>query len=578
MAALVLAGAAVAVWAGGGGLEAPPEPVGNPLTAAKANLGKVLFWDEQVSSTGTVACGTCHIPAVGGGDPRGGQEISRHPGPDETVLTDDDIFGSPGVVLNHADGLYDESPLFGLLPQVTRRRTTSAINAGYAPDLFWDGRAPGEFRDPITEEVVPGMETGAALESQAVGPPVNDVEMGHVASEWTSLLARLATSVPLALSPEMPVALEDWIAGRSYPELFEEAFGTPELTATRFAMAVASFERTQFTDATPYDEFLDQGSGDCEVNLILTAEECAGLDVFNGQGGCNNCHQPPLLAFELGPLEDQFRYTGVRPQADDLGRAEVTEEPTDEGKMRIPSLRNLELRAPYMHNGRFATIQDVIEFYDRGGDFGPPENPNLDPAIGPLNLTQQQKDDLLAFLTRPLTDPRLAAGLAPFDRPTLYTESSRVPTIEGTGVPGSGDFVPVPVALEPPVLGNPSFTVAVWNALGGADALLVIDDQDPGTTAPACSGQLVCQPVVLQGGAGVPGAGFGSVSVSIPNDAALAGAEWFGRWYVDDVGGGFPGAVSPVIRFTTFRGRQLAAIFADGFESADTSAWDTTVN
>ncbi|MCI0581946.1 MAG: cytochrome-c peroxidase, partial [Chloroflexi bacterium] len=140
LAALVVSAAALPAWAGGGGLEPPPEPPGNPLTEAKANLGKVLFWDEQVSSTGTVACGTCHIPLVGGGDPRGGLEISRHPGPDQEFQTEDDIFGSPGVVLNHADGDYDWSPFFGLMPQVTRRRTTSAINAGYAPELFWDGR------------------------------------------------------------------------------------------------------------------------------------------------------------------------------------------------------------------------------------------------------------------------------------------------------------------------------------------------------------------------------------------------------------------------------------------------------
>ncbi len=577
--ALLLATAAGAARAGGGGLEPPPEPPGNPLTEAKANLGKVLFWDEQVSSTGTVACGTCHIPAVGGGDPRGGQEISRHPGPDGQfepgcdVLGDpecDDIFGSPGVVLNHADGSYDWSPLFGMLQQVTKRRTTSAINAGYAPELFWDGRAPGEFVDPVTMEVVPGLETGAALESQSVGPPVNSVEMGHDTSDWVALLARLSTAVPLALSPDVPAALEEWIAGRSYPELFTEAFGTPEVTAPGFAMAVASFERTQFTNQTPFDDFLNGNNG------ALTAQELAGMNKFNNIS-CDNCHQAPLMAVEFGDLEDHFRYTGVRPPEDDLGREEVTRDPNDRAKMRVPSLRNLELRAPYMHNGRFATIEDVIDFYDRGGDF---DGPTKDPLIDPLNLTLQEKADLLAFLTRPLTDPRLAAGLPPFDRPTLYTESSRVPTVEGTGLPGTGGFVPVVVALEPPVMGNPNFTVGVWNGLGGANALLVVDDVDPGLSMPTCSGQFVCADVVLQeptAGAGA-GAGFGSFSVAIGTGAALEEAEWFGRWYVEDSGGGFPAAVSQLFRFETYRGRQLAAVFADGFEAGNTFAWDVTVD
>ncbi len=599
LAALALT--AAAAWAGENGLQPPPAPTGNPpspgcdlespdpAVCIKENLGKVLFWDEQVSSTGTVACGTCHIPAVGGGDPRGGQEISHHPGPDgqfDPSRCDphdpgdpgcDDIFGSPGVVLNHADGSYDWSPLFGMLLQVTRRRTISAINAGYDPDIFWDGRARSEFKDPVTGEVVPGMEEGAALESQAVGPPVNSVEMGHDTSDWTSLLERLATAVPLALSPEVPAALEVWMAGRSYPELFAEVFGTPELTAPRFAMAVAAFERTQFTNQTLFDDFLNTGNDDA-----WTPEEQAGFQVFNSEN-CNTCHQQPLLGFEGPAVEDHFRYTGVRPAEDDLGREEVTNDKNDRAQMRVPSLRNLDLRAPYMHNGRFATIEEVIEFYDRGGDFGcAPPCGTKDPVIKPLELLEQQKADLAAFLKRPLTDSRLAAGLPPFDRPTLYTESSRVPVIEGSGVPGSGGYIPEVVALEPPVMGNPSFTVGIWNALGGGQALLVIDNVDPGLAMPTCGDledPLVCAPVGLQGDVGIPGAGFGSHSIAIPADQPdLIEAEWFGRWYVDDPGAPSGTAVSKVFRFETYRGRQLGSIFSDGFESGNTSAWDATTN
>jgi hypothetical protein len=244
---------------------------------------------------------------------------------------------------------------------------------------------------------------------------------------------------------------------------------------------------------------------------------------------------------------------------------EVTLDPLDEGKMRTPTLRNVELRAPYMHNGRFATLPEVIEFYDREGDFGPNELGAL-----PITLTAQQKADLLAFLARPLTDPRLAAGEPPFDRPTLYTESSRVPAVEGAGLPGSDGFVPAVVALEPPLVGNPSFTVGVWNALSGAPALLVIDDQDPGLATPG-AGAFAFENVVLQGvGAG---GGFGSASVAIPDDPELAGKEWFGRWYVTDPGAGGGAAVSRLFRFTTFH---PVFVFVDGFESGDTAEWSAS--
>ncbi|MEZ5331885.1 MAG: cytochrome c peroxidase [Thermoanaerobaculia bacterium] len=538
----------------------PPDPVGNPTTPEKAQLGKVLFWDEQISSTRTVACGTCHIPTVGGEDPRSGVDpLAVHPGFDGIFDTDDDVLGSPGVPLNDASGLYGLSTVFGMVPQVTGRRTISPVNAAYGPELFWDGRAPGEFTDPVSGLVVPGLETGAALESQVVAPPVSDVEMAHVGRDWLDVVARIDASVPLALSPEVQQELLDYIGGRTYAQLFEEAFGSAGITAPRVAEAIAAYERTQFTDETPFDEFLGQGTG-------LTSEEIAGAVVFGSVAQCDNCHLQPLLS------DGTFRYTGVRPREEDIGREEVTMDPADKGKMRVPVLRNVELRAPYMHDGRFDTLEEVVEFYDRGGDFDTENN-----EVDPLGLTAQQKSDLLAFLRRPLTDPRLAAGLPPFDRPTLYSESSRVPVVTGSGIPGSGGFTPLVVALEPALLGNPSFTVGVWSALGAAGARLVIDDHDPGLTLPApASGDLVDEQIVLQGSGA--GAGFGAVSTALPTDPSLRGADWFGRWYVVDPGAAGALAVSPLFRFETFGIQQQTAIFDDGFESGDTSAWDSTVN
>ncbi|MBZ0111912.1 MAG: hypothetical protein K8J08_05600 [Thermoanaerobaculia bacterium] len=558
---LLLGGLLFGAIASSAQLFPPPDPPGNATTPAKARLGKVLFWDEQISSTRTVSCGTCHLPENGGDDARSGVDpLAVHPGHDGTFNTPDDVFGSPGVPLNLANGLYDWSPDFGLTAQVTPRRTVSTINAGYAPELFWDGRAPSEFVDPVTLQVV--IPFGGALESQAVGPPTNDVEMGHVGRDWIGAVARIESSAPLAVAANAPPRLLNFVAGRSYPELFTEAFGDPEISAARVAMAIASHERTLFSNQTPFDDFL-------VTNMGLTAQELSGRAIFSAT--CDNCHVGVQIT------DHQFHYTGVHPNADDIGRGEVTGLADDMGKMKTPGLRNVALRAPYMHNGRFETLEEVIDFYDRGGDFPggtviPGSGGELYPPneLVALGLTPQDKADLLAFLTRPLTDPRLVEGLPPFDRPILFTESNRVPVLEGTGLPGSGGLIPWVVAIEPPVLGNPSFTVAIWNALGGANALLVIDDEDPGLTLPG-SGSFAFESIVLDGvGTGL---GFGSVSLSIPDDTALNGAEWFGRWYVEDTGGGEAAAVSQLFRFRTFMGLSEAVLFVDGFESGNTSAW-----
>ena len=439
----------------------PAAPPGNPVTAAKAALGKALFWDEQLSSSRTVACGTCHMGLNGGSDPRSlNSRRAAHPGKDGAPGTADDIQGSPGVPLALADGSYQWSASFGVGEQVTGRRGMSHINSGYGPVLFWDGRASQTFRDPLTNEIV--LAAGGALENQALGPILNDVEMAHTGRSWGEVTTRIAVSRPLALSPSVPPALAAWIGERNYPELFAEVFGTSEITPVRIAMAIATYERTLYSDRTPFDV------GD------LTAAEARGRQVYN-QSECNDCHAGATLT------NFQFENTGVRPSDEDSGRFAVTGDQNDLGRFSTPSLRNIELRAPYMHNGRFNTLEEVVEFYNRGGDF-PGLNTNRR-RIRRLNLTAQQKADLVAFLKRPLTDPRVAAELPPFDRPMLYSESSRVPQVVGSGLAGAGGLTPQSVAIEPPLAGNPRFTVAVRNALGGAQATLIIDRNDPGATA-----------------------------------------------------------------------------------------------
>lgn len=550
--ALAATAAGGAAW---GALCSVSPPPGNPTTPAKVRLGKALFWEEQISSTRTVACGTCHIPSAGGNDPRSlVSPLAVNPGLDGTFGGADDILGSPGVPLADGSGLYLWTSHFGLTEQSTNRRTVSSLNAHCSPTLFWDGRAGGEFRDPITDAVV--LASGAALESQAVGPPVSDVEMGHQARLWQDVLDRIGAIEPLAVAESAPNELLEWIDGRAYADLFEEAFGSPGITAPRVAMAIAAYERTQVSDQAPFDLL----PFDPEA---LTELEQEGLSVFSSLQ-CNTCHQGFLTT------DNSFRYTGVRPTSEDPGRFAVTGNSDDLGKVRTPNLRNLTLRAPYMHNGRFATIDEVIDFYLRGGDFDAPSKDPLMAVIGTFTLTPGERTALLAFLGRPLTDPRLASELPPFDRPTLYTESDRVPVIGNGGVEGSGAFVPQPVALEPPLLGNPGFTIGVYEGLGGATAWLVIDDVDPGSTLPA-GGSHAFESVVL-GGVGA-GAGFGSVSLALPSDPGQAGSEWFGRWYVEDSGGGGSHAVSPLFQFRLAPSLGSRVVFIDGFESGNANDW-----
>jgi len=516
-------------------LNPPLAPAGNSVTAAKAYLGKALFWDEQLSSTRTVACGTCHFAANGGSDSRSmvANPRSTNAGADGVFGTADDVFASPGVISNNSDGTYNWAALYGFHEQVTGRKARSYINAGFSNSLFWDGRATDVFTDPIGGAVV--LPSGAALESQVLGPPVSSAEMGSAGRTWNDVAVRVTVARPLTLSPAVPAALKDWIGGRSYQELFAEAFGTPEVTPARIAMAVATFERTLYSDRTPFDQSVAQITQ-------LSAAEQRGQGVFNASR-CNVCHAGTQFS------DNAFHNIGVRPQTEDTGRFQVTGNANNIGEFRTPSLRNVGLRGPYFHDGKLATLEDVVDFYNRGGDFNAP---NIDHnLIRPLGLSPQQKSDLVSFLRLSLTDPRVAAGTAPFDRPTLYGESTRVPQVTGSGTQGTGGNVPQVTAIEPPLAGNPSFAVGVSNALGGATAVLVIDSNDPGVgpTIPATAS--FARLSVQLSGSGA-GQGFASASLLIPANPALIGSTFFGRWYVKDTNAAGGVAVTPLFKFTVF--------------------------
>ncbi|MGE3174696.1 MAG: cytochrome-c peroxidase [Planctomycetota bacterium] len=525
-------------------LPPPPVPPGNPLTVAKALLGKALFWDEQLSSQRTVACGTCHRFAEGGSDPRSIEAV--HPGADGLFGTADDVHGSPGVVRHDAAGAFVADAAFGIRPQVTRRKAQSPINAAYGVELFWDGRASDVFHDPVTGAVV--LPTGGALESQIAEPPISDVEMGHLGRSWTDIAADIAPLRPLALADQLPPALQAFVQGQTYAALFQQVFGSPGVTPVRIVFAIASYERTLISDQSPLDlALVGQGS--------LSPAAAAGQ--FEFQGLCATCHtdlSPSVLA--SGPVLHDFRNIGVRPFPEDPGRFRVTGQILDSGKFKVPGLRNVALRAPYFHDGSAATLQDVLAFYARGGDFH--VNQDVLVASMPGQISTQDRQSLAAFLDA-LTDPRVVQGLPPFDRPRLWSEGARVPTVFGAGTPGTAGGAPAMIALTPPYRGNPAWTLGLADAVPGQPAFLCFDTV--GLVQPqqvlgldvhlGLTGALTAVGAAVTAG-NAPRGGVTSLSLPIPFDPALPGLPLFAQWLVGDPLGPFGASASDATAFAVF--------------------------
>jgi len=220
----------------------------------------------------------------------------------------------------------------------------------YNEKFFWDGRAN-------------------SLEEQALGPVVNPVEMNNT---WVSAVASLQ-------------------ANSSYPTLFNAAFGTTTIDSNLVAKALAQFERTLISANSKFDRFLlGQES--------LTTNEINGFAIFDDpdRGDCSHCHgtaNNPLWTDNL------FHNNGLDATFADLGRALVTNDPNDNGKFKTPSLRNLAYSAPYMHDGRFQTLDEVIDHYSTGVTISATIDPLMElQSNGGSNLTPSEKADLKAFL------------------------------------------------------------------------------------------------------------------------------------------------------------------------------------
>lgn len=403
-----------------------PFPSENPLSESKRVLGKMLFWEEQLSTDNSVACGTCHKPAVGGSDAR----LARHPGPDLLFNTDNETIGSPGIPLYSAELKALNQANFGFAPQVTRRTSQSVFTSMYSPALFWDGRARDQLIDPLTNEVL--IESGAALENQSLVPIISSIEMGHINRNWNEVSDKLKDISPLALASEIPSDIVNALQeDSSYPALFQQAFGDPAITPARIAMAIATYERTLLPDQTPFDEYV-QGN-----ITAMSAEQISGWELFK-DSVCSQCHVPPLFT------NNGFARTGLRTRFDDNGLQVFTKDTVDFGHFKIPSLRNVGLRKALTHVGWITDVQDAIDFYNSGtndtghtifpnglSEVSDPDNPGSTIRINQINFLGSEPDkqaQVVDFLSNALTDPRVASESYPFDRPILGSEKSVSPT------------------------------------------------------------------------------------------------------------------------------------------------------
>jgi len=234
----------------------------------------------------------------------------------------------------------------GIHRQQGTRSAPISVNRLFSSAQFWDGRA-------------------STLEEQSVGPFINPIEHGF--TDHDEMIAKLRTI-------------------QGYKPYFERAFGSERITIDRVGQAIASFQRTLLSGNSPYDRF-DYG----EEKQAISPSAKRGLALFLGKARCSSCH------FGFNFTDERFHNLGIDWDTGrvDLGRYMVSKDPKDIGAFKTPTLREIARTAPYMHDGRFATLRDVVEFYNQGGI----KNPHRNPLVLVLNLSEQEKSDLVEFLS-----------------------------------------------------------------------------------------------------------------------------------------------------------------------------------
>lgn len=326
------------------GLPSVPVPEDNPVTTEKIRLGRKLFFDRRLSINDTFSCAICHIPEQG--------------------FTNNEIKTAVGV-----EG------------RTVKRNSPTVYNAAYLKKIFHDGRE-------------------TTLEQQV----------------WSPLLARNEMA-----NPSIGYVISKIKAIREYDGLFEAAFEGRGPTMETVGMALASYQRTLNAANSPFDIWYYDGDENAVSEQVKN-----GFKLFTGKAVCSVCHliqkefalfsddrlhntgvgyldsmgiEPETRRVQLAPgvyteLDTSVIRTVSRSKENDLGLYEITENPNDRWKYRTPTLRNVALTAPYMHNGSLSTLRDVIDFYNQGGI----PNELLSPLIRPLGLTDSEIDELVAFL------------------------------------------------------------------------------------------------------------------------------------------------------------------------------------
>lgn len=323
------------------GLPAVSVPANNPVTRAKVALGRSLFFDRRLSSNGTLSCAMCHVPEQG--------------------FANNEMATAVGI-----EG------------RSVRRNAPTVLNAALMSSLFHDGRE-------------------TSLEEQIWSPLLAQNEMGNASR--AQVVERIRN-------------LDD------YASRFDLAFPKLGLSEGTVGMAVASYERVLLAGDSPFDLSLYAGQ-----TGALDESAARGFALFTGRAGCAQCHtvgaNDALFSdndfHNTGAGASQVETGGIRvqiapgrfvtvdralvqsvsePRREDHGREEVTGNASDRGRFRTPSLRNVALTAPYMHDGSIADLAAVVSFYDAGGR----PNAHLDPLVRRLNLSPQDRADLVSFL------------------------------------------------------------------------------------------------------------------------------------------------------------------------------------
>lgn len=336
----------------------PPLPPAAPASAAMEALGKKLFFDRRLSFNGTMSCGMCHIEAE--------------------AFTSNQTATSVGV-----EG------------RSLRRKAPSLFNVVYELSLFRDGRE-------------------TTLETQAWAPILSLDEMAAPSIGWV---------------------IEKLRGLADYAGLFEAAFAGRGASMDRIGAAIAGYERTLLLGDSRFDRWRYGGDA-----AALSEVERAGYALFTGKAGCAACHpagdKSALFTDHLfhdtgiayaGTTGSRVKDFAVRladgqtarlslddiksisaPRPNDLGRFEITRDPADRWAFKTPSLRNVALTGPYMHDGSLSTLADIVEFYDAGGG----ASPNKSSLLKPLHLTPDEKQALVSFLEA-LTGNRMVKSPAP---------------------------------------------------------------------------------------------------------------------------------------------------------------------